>query len=47
MIEITKPPFQLVRHGWGEFPIRLHVVFWDEERNHPVDIIHALEVCYS
>ncbi|KAI9204930.1 uncharacterized protein BJ171DRAFT_91905 [Polychytrium aggregatum] len=42
VVEITEPPFRLVRYGWGEFPIRLQIHFLDT-RNKPLDIIHVLK----
>ena len=40
-VHITSPPFQLVRRGWGEFPIRLQITFHNP-LNKPVDVIHHL-----
>jgi transcription initiation factor IIF auxiliary subunit len=36
-------PFQLLRYGWGDFPLRLQVFFHDK-RNPPVDVIHLLRL---
>ena len=41
IIRVTRPPFHLIRLGWGEFPIRVQLEFSDR-RNKPVDIIHNL-----
>ena len=41
IIRVTRPPFHLIRLGWGEFPIRVQLEFCDR-RNKPVDIIHNL-----
>ena len=43
MIEVSKPPFTVTRRGWGEFPVRIQLVFHDP-RNKPVDIIHNLKL---
>lgn len=41
IVRVTRPPFHLIRLGWGEFPIRVQLEFCDR-RNKPVDIIHNL-----
>ena len=41
IIRVTRPPFHLIRLGWGEFPLRVQLEFCDR-RNKPVDIIHNL-----
>ncbi|XP_021002665.1 uncharacterized protein [Parasteatoda tepidariorum] len=43
IVEINSPPFQLVKRGWGEFPVRVQLHFHDT-RNKPVDIIHNLKL---
>ena len=43
MIEVARPPFTVTRRGWGEFPVRIQLVFHDP-RNKPVDIIHNLKL---
>lgn len=42
VIDVTSPPFQLTRRGWGEFPIRLMVHFYKHVQQKPVQIIHSL-----
>lgn len=42
VIDVTSPPFQLTRRGWGEFPIRLMVHFYQHVQQKPVQIIHSL-----
>ncbi|KAJ3349989.1 YEATS domain-containing protein 2 [Allomyces javanicus] len=37
VIDVTKAPFQLVRYGWGEFPLRVQLFFADAEKNRPID----------
>ncbi len=41
IIRVTRPPFHLIRLGWGEFPLRVQLEFCDR-RNKPVDVIHNL-----
>ena len=41
IIRVTRPPFHLIRLGWGEFPVRVQLEFCDR-RNKPVDVIHNL-----
>ena len=41
IVLVSKPPFHLMRLGWGEFPVRVQLEFIDH-RNKPVDIIHNL-----
>ncbi len=43
LIDVERPPFHLVRRGWGEFSARVQVHFRDV-RNKPVDIIHHLKL---
>ncbi|XP_013778799.1 YEATS domain-containing protein 2-like [Limulus polyphemus] len=43
LVEINSSPFQLIRRGWGEFPVRVQLHFWDT-RNRPVDVIHNLKL---
>ncbi|CAO1428708.1 unnamed protein product [Diamesa serratosioi] len=42
VIDVTSPPFQLTRRGWGEFPIRLMVHFYKHVQQKPVQIIHSI-----
>lgn len=41
VVEVSSPPFNLVRFGWGEFPVRVQLHFVNVV-NKPVDIIHQL-----
>ncbi|XP_076329967.1 uncharacterized protein LOC143235618 [Tachypleus tridentatus] len=43
LVEINSSPFHLIRRGWGEFPVRVQLHFWDT-RNKPVDVIHNLKL---
>ncbi|CAN7988278.1 unnamed protein product [Ixodes hexagonus] len=43
LVEVTEAPFQLVRKGWGEFPLRVQLHF-RERWNKPVDVIHSLRL---
>ncbi|XP_075548130.1 YEATS domain containing 2 homolog D12 [Dermacentor variabilis] len=43
LVEITEPPFQVQRKGWGEFPLRVQLHFHDRWTKH-VDIIHHLKL---
>jgi len=43
LVKVTKPPFHLVRRGWGEFPIRVQLHF-DDPQQRPIDIIHNLKL---
>jgi hypothetical protein len=46
VVEVTQPPFRLLRKGWGEFPLRIQLFFVDNVRNKqkPIDYIHHLKV---
>ncbi|KAI9141398.1 yeats family-domain-containing protein [Paraphysoderma sedebokerense] len=44
IIDITSPPFRLIRHGWGEFPIRVQIHLIDRSKNKPVNFIHLLQL---
>jgi transcription initiation factor IIF auxiliary subunit len=37
MVQVNSPPFQLVKRGWGEFPVRVQIHFKDP-RNKRIDI---------
>lgn len=39
----SESPFHLARRGWGEFPLRVRIVFKDR-LNKPVDVIHNLKL---
>lgn len=43
LVEVSQPPFHLTRRGWGEFPVRVQLHFYDQ-RNKRVDIIHTLKL---
>ena len=43
IIEVSRAPFTVTRRGWGEFPVRIQLVF-NDARNKPVDIIHNLKL---
>lgn len=43
IVDVTEPPFELIRSGWGEFPIRIQIHFWDP-RNRPVELVHLVRV---
>jgi hypothetical protein len=43
VIDVLSPPFELLRTGWGEFPVRLQIFFWDP-LNKPVEIVHLIRV---
>lgn len=43
VVDVVAPPFELIRAGWGEFPVRIQIHFWDP-RNHPVEIVHLLRI---
>ena len=43
LVEVSKPPFQVTRRGWGEFPVRVQLHFV-ENKNKRVDIIHHLKL---
>lgn len=45
-VHVTSPPFQLVRRGWGEFPIRIQVHFRNP-LNKAVDILHHLVLDFT
>jgi len=44
--ESYDPPFQITRLGWGEFPVRVELIFSDP-KNKPINIIHPLKFDYS
>ncbi|KAJ3341856.1 YEATS domain-containing protein 2 [Gonapodya sp. JEL0774] len=44
VIEIHEPPFYLTRFGWGEFPVKVEVIFVDEKRNRMLEFLHELKL---
>jgi hypothetical protein len=44
VVLITKPPFQVVRRGWGEFPVKAEISFKDEDLNKPIELVHNLSL---
>lgn len=43
VVDVTAPPFRIVRKGWGEFPVRVQL-FFTSKRTKPVDYIHQLKL---
>ena len=43
VIDVTHPPYHLIRRGWGEFPARVQIHF-KGAINKPVDIMHNIKV---
>lgn len=43
IVQVGAPPFHLTRFGWGEFPVRVQLLF-QNTRHKPVDIIHNLKL---
>ena len=43
---LRSPPFQLIKRGWGEFPVRVQIHFKDP-RNKRVDINHQLKLDWT
>ncbi|XP_019849104.1 PREDICTED: YEATS domain-containing protein 2-like [Amphimedon queenslandica] len=43
IITISRPPYQLIRFGWGEFPVRVQLQFIDP-LNKPIDVLHPLKL---
>ncbi|KAJ9064696.1 hypothetical protein DSO57_1027729 [Entomophthora muscae] len=41
IVEVTSPPFQISRRGWGEFPVRAVLTFHDP-RNKSIELNHNL-----
>lgn len=43
VIDVTHPPYHLIRRGWGEFPARVQIHF-KGAINKPVDIMHNIKL---
>jgi hypothetical protein len=43
-VTLFGPSYELELAGWGEFPIRTVIHFWDERRNKPLEFIHHLRI---
>lgn len=39
-------PREIRRFGWGEFPVRIGIQFWDEKRNKSVEHVHHLRLSH-
>lgn len=46
IMEIDKPPFSIVRNGWGEFEINITIFFHDMNEE-PVTKIHGLQIFHN
>jgi transcription initiation factor IIF auxiliary subunit len=46
VVEVRNAPFQLIRRGWGEFPVHVQIHFKDP-RNKRVDINHQLKLDWT
>lgn len=44
MIEVTSPPFQITKRGYGEFQIKLVIFFRDQVHLKPVQMFHHLKL---
>ncbi|KAH8282752.1 hypothetical protein KR054_009520 [Drosophila jambulina] len=42
IVDVHSPPFQLSRHGWGEFPMRIQLFFQDALQEKPVQLMHTV-----
>lgn len=42
IIEVSSPPFQLAKRGWGEFTLRLQLYFHSYLQQKPIQIFHKL-----
>ncbi|XP_016967603.3 YEATS domain-containing protein 2 [Drosophila biarmipes] len=42
IVDVHRPPFQLNRRGWGEFPMRIQLFFQDHLQQKPVQLMHKL-----
>ena len=46
MVEVKSAPFQLIKRGWGEFPVHVQIHFKDA-RNKRIDITHQLKLDWT
>ncbi|KAJ3345081.1 YEATS domain-containing protein 2 [Entophlyctis luteolus] len=44
VVDVSTPPFQVTRYGWGEFPVRVRLFFVDPARNKSVDIMFTIKL---
>ncbi|XP_017068560.2 uncharacterized protein LOC108106160 [Drosophila eugracilis] len=42
IVDVHRPPFQLNRRGWGEFPMRIQLFFQDYLQQKPVQLMHTV-----
>ncbi|EDV59370.1 YEATS domain-containing protein 2 [Drosophila erecta] len=42
IVDVHHPPFQLNRHGWGEFPMRIQLFFQEHLQQKPVQLMHTV-----
>ncbi|KAI9346527.1 yeats family-domain-containing protein [Obelidium mucronatum] len=43
VIDVSSPPFQVTRYGWGEFPVRVRLFFVDP-RNKTMDLMYSIKL---
>lgn len=46
IVTLSRPPFQLTQFGWGEFPVRVQLLFKNPAHK-PIDIIHNLKLDHT
>ena len=42
IVDVSTPPFQVSRRGWGEFPIRVQLFFQPEYHQKPIQLVHNI-----
>ncbi|EDW85244.1 uncharacterized protein Dwil_GK18381 [Drosophila willistoni] len=42
IVDVHKPPFQLSRRGWGEFPMRIQLYFQEKLQQKPIQLMHTI-----
>lgn len=42
VVELKLPPFQIARRGWGEFPVRIQLLFHPHVQHKPLQFTHNL-----
>jgi hypothetical protein len=44
IIELRVPPFRWVSYGWGEFNLKIRLLFCNPSKNKPMDVVHPLKL---
>lgn len=44
VVEVPGPIMELELEGYGEFPVRVQLLFWDDAHNKPIEFVHHVRI---